>query len=346
MIIFIFGPDEFRGRQKINELKKKFLQDVDPSGNSLNVLDGGQISSVGEIAEKCGSSSLLASKRMVVIENLFNNSSILEETLDYLKNLEEKGNENILVFWDSRVKTKKTKSSKNLFFVDASGREKPLTAKAKRLFDFLSAHPYTQEFSKLSAREVLVWAGNRIRSGGLDVSDQALRLLVGLAGADLWHLNWEIEKLIHYKKGSSSDVRAKIEVKDVEAVVSGLFDNNIFDLTDALSSKNQALALKLLEEQLSSGTNENYLLAMITRQMKILTRIRQAVDSGLSSQQISKKLNLHPFVVQKGVNQVRGFSYTELAGALNKLVDIENDLKTGQGQAEARLSLFVLRLSY
>src|SRR6056297_305047 len=166
-----------------------------------------------------------------------------------------------------------------------------------------------------------------------------------MTGGDLWQLHWEIEKLIHYKQGQISSLQVEIEARDIEAVTTGLFNQDIFALTDAVGSKNPGLALRLLEEQLLSGVSEHFLLNMIIRQVKILLQIRQALDSGYGSGQIAGQVKLHPFVVQKSISQVRGFSLDRLKKALNRLVEIDSELKTGQGEAKSMLDLFLLKLS-
>ena len=40
MIIFLFGADTFRSRQKLKEIKDKFLREVDSSGMNMQTLDG------------------------------------------------------------------------------------------------------------------------------------------------------------------------------------------------------------------------------------------------------------------------------------------------------------------
>ena len=50
MIFFLFGPDTYRSRQKLQELKEKFIHDIDPSSNSLTMLDG-EIADMGKINE-------------------------------------------------------------------------------------------------------------------------------------------------------------------------------------------------------------------------------------------------------------------------------------------------------
>lgn len=345
MIIFIFGEDDFRGKKKIGELKEKFLKDVDPSGNSLVSLRGKE-ASMKDIGEKCGASSLLSPKRMVVLEDIFSNSSILKEVVEYFQTREEKGSDNIFVFWEPRIKTKKKKGEKVPLFLDDSGRERPLTQKARELFDFLNSRQYVQEFPSLSHVELAGWAKQEAEKRGAVIDRKAVQLLIGMTAGDLWRMDRELDKLIHYKKGeAASGQQAEIEAKDVETMTVGLFHQDIFALTDAVGSKDFSAAAELLEKQLLAGANEHFLLSMMIRQVKILLQVRQALDSGWNSGKIASQLKLHPFVVQKAINQARKFDLTRLKKALNRLVEMDSELKTGRGEAKTMLDLFLFKIS-
>ena len=86
MIIFLYGEDTFRSRQKLKELKDKFTREADTSGGSIVNLAGESLS-VEALSEAVGARSLFARKRMIIIENVFNNKSdkILEKVFDYFK---------------------------------------------------------------------------------------------------------------------------------------------------------------------------------------------------------------------------------------------------------------------
>ena len=173
--------------------------------------------------------------------------------------------------------------------------------------------------------------------------------LTALFGSDLWQLDNEINKLISYKRGQKpelvKDARiAQIEVEDVDQLARGSADENIFALTDAISNRNKALALKLFEQEIDSGVTESYLMHMVTRQFKIMLMIRQALDQGLTPRQIMGQLKLHPFVVQKTSTQVRKFVLADLKKLFHRLVDIDSQIKTGVAELKPALSLLIAEL--
>lgn len=348
MIIFLYGEDSFLSRRKLKELKDKFLAEIDPTGASLDIIDG-EKASLASISDSAGAGTLLAKKRMVVIENLFSNKaqSVFGEILNYFEKREP---DNIIVFWDFVVKIKKTRNKEQAVKVDSSGSEKPLPAYSKKLFNFLAKQKYSQQFNILSNTGAATWAKKEVEARGGKIDYQAVQTLTSLVGSDLWQINNEIDKLINYKLGQqpaltdNSGQAAIIEKEDVEKMVHGGFDENIFALTDAISNKNNSLAVKLLEEQIEAGLADAYLMTMIVRQFRILLQIRQALDLGHSSRKIISSLKLHPFIVQKGINQVRRFNLQALKNIFCRLAEIDSQIKTGQADAKTMLNLLFARI--
>lgn len=347
MIIFLYGENSFLSRQKLKELKNKFIKEVDPSGNSLAIIDGAK-TTLSAIHEQISPSSLFASKRMVVVEDIFLNkdSDIFEKLINNLKKKKEE--DNVIIFWDSTVKSKKTGVKKSLFIIDSQGQEKNMPVALKKFFDFLAKQKYVQEFKDLNSNELIGWIRREVESRGGKINFQAINLLVSLVGNDLWQLNNEIDKLVSYKLGQepklvSGGAPPTIDMQDVENLTRGNFDQNIFALTDAISSKNKAQAISLLEKEFEAGVNDVYLLSMIIRQFKILLQIRQALDSGLTSRKIISTLKLHPFVVQKGINQVRNFSLSQLKKIIPKLIQADKNLKTGKTDIRTILDLLLVQ---
>jgi len=338
MIIFIYGEDTFRSRQKLKELKIKFTKELDPGENNLTALDGKNIT-IKEIGDSFGARSLLSKKRMIIIENIFSakNKKIFEEINDYLKKTKAGESDNIVIFWEDGIKTKTAGSKKTALSLDSSGKETPLPKNKQLLFNFLAKQPYTQEFKPLSNAETLAWINKKFKEYGIIISGQAIQTLISLAGNDLWQINNEVDKLAGYKKD-------KIEVEDIEKFIKSGADENIFALTDAISVRNKKLAVKLLSEQYEAGLTDSYLINMITRQFRILLQIRQALDSRFTSQKIVSSLKIHPFVAQKGINQVRNFSLANLKDILNRLVEIDYLVKTGKGETKTLLNLFIQKI--
>ncbi len=331
MIIFLYGEDTFRSRRKLNELKDKFSREVDKGSGGIAVLDG-ESASMEKISELVSPSSLFAHKRMVIIENIFasKKQKFFTDIYGYLK-AGRGTRENILVFRDQ-----------------LSGGDK-LPKYKSDLFQLLIKQQFVQQFKLLSNTEAMAWAKNEVEARGGKISRQALQELTALLGSDLWQINNEIDKLLAYRSGREERIVAggaevAIEFDDIKRLVRGGLDENIFALTDAIGAKDKVLAMKLFEEQVEAGLTESYLLTMIIRQFKILLQVKVALDQGNSSRKIMSILKLHPFVVQKGINQARNYSELLLKRIIDRLVDIDYRLKTGRGEPKVLLNLLMAKI--
>lgn len=316
MIFFLYGADSFRRRQKLNELKERFMAAVDTFGQSLIILDGSQ-STPQELQEKISSGSLFTKKRMIILEGIFNNkNSAVFELLLLLGSKNIGSEDSAIVFNEAEIITGKLK------------------AEAKKLYNFLLKQPYVQEFAPLNNAQTLDFAQKEINKLNGKITGSALSLLVARTGNDLWRLSNEIKKI------TASSQEKIINDDLIQNLVKGEIEDNIFALTDALGSKNNLLALKLLEEQFAAGLSAEYILAMFQRQLKIMLEIKiiQSQEK-LSEAQLAAKLKIHPFVIKKGLNQSAKFSLNELKAIFNRLLTLDYLNKKGRTDLQHELCL-------
>ena len=98
-----------------------------------------------------------------------------------------------------------------------------------------------------------------------------------------------------------------------------------------------------MREQYRLGKDPGYIFVMILRQFKILLELRDLYEreDKLTSDQIAKKLGLHPFVVKKSLPMIKRYTMAELKNIYQQLLDIDIKTKTGQGDQSLMLDLFV-----
>lgn len=326
MIIYLFGPDTFRSRRKLNEIKQKFITEVDKSSLNVESLNG-QALDVAAFEKAIFTPPFLAKKRMVIIEDLISKNRGQKLQKEVLKILAKKIPEHaVIIFWEGGKGTA-TKSK--------------LTASRGKLLDAkLKKEQFAQEFKLLSPGEVYQFAATEIKARGGQASPSAIRLLSDLVENDLWQLSTEIDKLIAFASGK------QITDQHIKKLVKTKLDDDIFKLTDAIGQKNKALALKLISDQLSSGTAPVELLSKITWQFKNLLLVKSFVEEqggGYGDSSLGYQLGLHPFVVKKTMSQVQNHDYNDLKTIYNNLMTIDFKLKTSQVDPEVLFDLLVVK---
>ncbi|NQU77950.1 DNA polymerase III subunit delta [Candidatus Falkowbacteria bacterium] len=317
MIILLSGPDSYRISQKLNKYKQKFLRDVDSTGVNIETLDGKEVT-IESFRKAVLSGGLFVKKRLIIIRELFSNckdKSILDGVGEYVKKNQDNP-DIVLIFL--QTETHKSQNSK--------------------LFKDLSKQKFSEKFTPLEGIKLTNWLKKEIETRNGKISSQALSYLSIHLGADLWQLSNEINKLVAYRDGQ------QIETEDVKKFVKTKLDENIFNLTDALGRKDKAQALKLISDQINSGSAWPYLLTMLARQIKILLQIKSITNEGETPASRLQSLGLHPFVVQKSLPQANNFTLSELKKLHHLLVRIDLNLKTTSINPEVLFDLLVSKI--
>lgn len=313
MILFLFGPDTYRSREKLREVVEEYKK---RHQSGLNFIKMDFIEKdMDDFKQAVETVSMFDEKKLVVMEGIFEKSkSFQEELQDYLKEKKITNNKDlIVVFWTEKV------DSKN------------------KLFQFLKRKAKAQEFKLLQPHKLGGWIGKYIKEQGRNIESQATEKLINCVGNDLWRMSNELDKLISFKKGT-------IEERDIEKLVKPEIDVNIFNTIDALGQKNKKRALKLVHDHFKKGESEGYLLNRFAYQFRNLLKIKDLLDRGTPVNLLAKKADLHPFVAQKTSQQARNFSFEDLKKIYRKLLAIDLDIKTGKIDAKTALEMFVASL--
>lgn len=317
MLIFLYGENTFRLHRFLQETKNRFTKEVASASSSLDILDG-QTIVTSAIIEKINTGSLFARKRLLIIDNLFRNkkTTIFKEILDYLPKIENR-DDLVVIFKEGRIV------------------EKSLNADGKKLFNFLKKQKFSQEFKNLSPASLNNFIKKEAELYNKKINQAACDALIRQSDDDLWLISQSI------KKAALATDNELLDLKIISHYITDHFKEDIFALTDAISNKNHALALKILEEQFAAEISDEFLIVMLARQFKILIRIKSALAKGLATEEIAQTLKIHPFVVKKGIPQANNFSINQLKYCFNKIIEFDKKNKTGEGELKSELLLLI-----
>jgi len=310
MIYFLYGPDTYRSREKLKELIAK-----NQTGFNVERINGAKIDA-DELNKHISTHDLFSQKKFLVIENMADkNNKLQENIINFLKKL--KFNElDFLIFYDSQI------DKRSIIF-------KVLNSKADEIY----------AFDLLKPAEMEVWLQKKCQAINLNINKDNLKKLSVALGDDTWLAMSELQKLKAYTNGE------EVQYEDIDKMVRGKLDDDIFKLTDMIANNNnKSQALKLLKDQIESGSNEIYLLTMIVRQFRILIQLKSFLSKTSNTFQAAKTLNLHPFVVQKSLPMVSKYPIEKLKNIFQKLLKVDLQLKSSKVQGEVLLEKFVLEM--
>jgi len=314
MIIFLYGPDTYRSKQKLNEIIEHYKK-IHKSGLSLIFFDFKE-DSFEDFRDAFKSFSMFKEKKLMVLKNLFFNSKIEN---DFLKNLREISRSKEII----------------LIYEEEIDENTPLAKELKKEAKF-------QKFNLLEGIFLKNWVKREFQKYSARIEPEALNLLLDFVGNDLWQMENEIKKLVNYSPGK------EIKRKDIELLVKPKIETDIFKTIDAIAAKNKRKALFLMKEHLEKGDSPAYLLVMINFQFRNLLIIKSSeLRRELYTNDmriLSEKLKMHPYVIRKAIQQSKKFSLEELKKIYQKIFQVDLGIKTGKIDPETALDLLIAEI--
>lgn len=299
MILFLYGNDTYRLKERLQFLKEAFQTKYDDAGLNIEELDGAECS-IDDFRRATKSVGLFSIKRFIVLRNVW----------AMPKNVQEA----ILLEWESI-------DTNTILCVVTD----PPPRKDHFFFQRLLKSHKVERYDEFNASQLRTFIRQKVKEYGATIDAESVELLATNVGNDLWRLHFELKKLTAFT--------TTIHAEDVQQFVSDPYDENIFHLTDSLSSRNAQRATTLLEQQFALGTNAQYLLAMLGRQIGILYKVK-ATDG--------KGLKLHPYVIEQARRQSARFSFQELQQLALRLLDIDRQTKTQTVDPRVLLTMFIV----
>jgi DNA polymerase III subunit delta len=203
-------------------------------------------------------------------------------------------------------------------------------ARFDRLNETLGEHCGMVELARVNEEDAMRWLASTAQEAGTRVDPDAARELVDALGADMMCISSELEKLMLYAVG-----RGRITLGDVETMVLSAKQRSLYELTDAISSRNRARAIALLHGLLNSsdGAEDSaighlYMLARTFRQMLVILE-KNVRDQRAIWQALWQGFRIPPFAADDVIRQARRYkSRRELTRALRLIARADLELRS------------------
>ena len=200
----------------------------------------------------------------------------------------------------------------------------------ERLTETLGEHCSIVELARVSDDDAMRWVVATAQEAETRIEPDAARELVDALGADMMLISSELEKLLLYTSG-----RGRITLGDVETMVLAAKQRSLYELTDAISLRNRARALALLQGLLnSSDAGEDaaighlYMMARTFRQMLVILE-KNVRDSRAIWQALWQGFRMPPFAADELIRQARRYkSRRELTHAIRLIARADLELRS------------------
>ena len=183
---------------------------------------------------------------------------------------------------------------------------------------------------------LLNWIEKEFKKYGVQIDKFVLRKIADSIGSNLWLLSNEIKKISSYRgKGTVSE-------KDIDLFIKPKIEVGVFQVIDAIASKNKKRALSLTHKYLESGEPALMLFSMIRFQFKNILAAKDL--RGGSIDKLRKEAGISFFPAKKALMLSREFSLEELKKIYWNLFQIDLDIKTGKIDQTVALDLLIAEI--
>lgn len=196
-------------------------------------------------------------------------------------------------------------------------------------------------FSPLSEGEMRAWLIRRAERQGCTMEMEAADELLRRVGPDMGTLAAEVDKLCLYAGRGG-----RIAAEAVRQLVPVSVEQSVFRLTEEIAALRADRAVALFRELLKRREEPIALTALLVRQFRNMLHVKELGRQGIPPQRIAAGLGLHPYAVKVLAEQARRFSTEQLVRLLERLAELDYEMKTGRIDKALGVELFLLRTGW
>lgn len=307
MIYILHGTDASRMSMKVAALKKKHNMETVSTYDALQ-------DPMEAVLEEMDSHSIFDEEKMIVIQNATFLSARNTTTYDLDAFVKRKDTDEIVVFCVPSEK------------IDQRKKAVKALAQGAQVFACI----------RLDQKNQPGYIREAMTEAGLKMDGEALRYFTSHVGMDALRIRSEIEKLSIYA--------GEVGLADVKALMVNEPIDDVFKMTDALFDQNGLLLMAYYRNFRAQNMETVAITALIASQIRFLFQVRVLMDRQLGKEEIAQTLKAHPYRVQLSMRKASRFDPDALLGWLEKLADLDQNMKSGKIDKDEGFENFALSL--
>lgn len=183
------------------------------------------------------------------------------------------------------------------------------------------------------------YVNNYLKDNGYKINNGDVVYFINRVGNNINNVTNELDKLMLYKINDKLINRNDIDLLTVENI-----DDSIYDLVNCILKNDNEKAIKLYNNFINNGMDVNQIVAIIAAQIRLLYQVKRLYNSGKSNDEIAKILEFKSvYRVKYLLSDSYYYSESDLVKYLSKLADIDNAIKTSNGDGNMLMQLFIVK---
>ena len=335
---YVLVGDEVFFRDQCRQALLEHLVPPDLRDFSLHDLDLSDVS-VAEVLDQARTPSLMAPFQVFFIrgvKNLYGRGSHAEEFAAIEAYVKDPNPAAVLIFVADHLSIP----------ADVRRMEMQDKDRYERIHETLGQFCGMVELARVEESDGMRWIISHAEKEGVKVDQDAARELMDALGSDMMMVSRELEKLTLYV-----GEKKHVTLGDVETMVLSAKQRSLYELTDAISSKDRARALSVLDALLSSSEGDDaaighlYMLSRTFRQMLVIVE-KNVRDSRTIWQALWQGFRVPPFAADDLIRQARRYkSRRELTRALKLIARADMGLRSNPPSKRMVLEQLVMQLA-
>lgn len=337
---YVFVGDEAFFRKRFRDAILEHLVPADLRDFSLFEFDLGE-TDIAEVLDRARTPSLMAPFQVFFVrgvKNLFGRGSNEEKLAAIEEYCKNPNPDALVVFVADHISIP----------ADARRMEMQDKERYQRIRETMGQYCGIVELARVEEGEAVRWIADYCagRDVPVKIDPDGARELVDALGGDMMMISNELEKLMLYVGAKN-----RITLGDVETMVLAAKQRSLYELTDAISSKERVRALEILDAILSSGDGEEaaighiYMLAKTFRQMLVILE-RNVRDQRMLWAALWQGFRVPPFAADDIIKQARRYkSRRELTRAIRLVAKADLALRSNPVSKRMVLERLVMDLT-
>ncbi len=300
--------------------KKELLSRISPDSMeefNLSVFDGRKYDTLA-VKEAIEALPVFSDRKLL----LFNNSSA------FVLSGKEASTKEQRTFWEDII----DKIPDDVYIVFDEDKIDKRSAFYKKLLKMNSV----VEFTYLSESQMVSWTVSLFKKMGKVISQTDAKYLIDITQDGMTSVKREAEKISAYTMGKEVVTR-----QDIDDITVPVVENRVFDMVEALLSKNAPAALSMLQDLLVLKEEEIAILAAISSNANKLLTVKLMHDDKIDKASIAQKAKIAPFVVSKYITMSAKYKADDLIKLLSRCVETDRKFKLSRGDKAVILQTFI-----
>jgi len=201
----------------------------------------------------------------------------------------------------------------------------------------LFKYAYIEKVKDMDKKDYPEFIKNMFKKYGYQITDDAVESLLERTNLDFNLINQEADKLMLFAYDTK-----EITERAVLLLVSRNLEENIFELTNALLSKNQAKTIEIFYDLVARNEDPLRILNNIVGKIRELMHAKLLLEKGYRQDQIAEHFHIKSGRAFYLVKNAQAINFQSLENHLKKLSKLDYDIKSGKIDKKLGLELYLL----